>query len=98
MALIRYCEELKGDNPEFRVTQLSKKAICEKASNIGRLQSYVMTVMASKRQNVFNPEKINVFFIKLCFITKNRCVPKSTSMYLNESTCFIKYSLNTKPT
>jgi hypothetical protein len=29
MALIRYCEELKGDNPE-----LSKKAICEKASNI----------------------------------------------------------------
>jgi hypothetical protein len=29
MALIRYCEELKGDNRE-----LSKKAICEKASNI----------------------------------------------------------------
>jgi hypothetical protein len=89
MALIRYCEDLKGDNPEFRVTQLSKKAFCEKASNIGRLQSYVM---ASKRQNVFNPEKINVIFIKLqlCFITKNRCVPKSTSMYLNESKCFTK--------
>jgi hypothetical protein len=29
MALIWYCEELKGDNPE-----LSKKAMCEKASNI----------------------------------------------------------------
>jgi hypothetical protein len=29
MALIRCCEELKGDGPE-----LSKKAICEKASNI----------------------------------------------------------------
>jgi hypothetical protein len=81
MTLIRYCEDLKGDNPEFRVTQLSKKAICEKTSNIGRLQSYVIS---SKRQNVFNPVKINVFFIKLqlCFITKNRCVPKSTSMYL----------------
>jgi hypothetical protein len=29
MALIRYCEELEGGNPE-----LSRKAICEKASNI----------------------------------------------------------------
>ncbi|CAH1380931.1 hypothetical protein MTP99_004909 [Tenebrio molitor] len=29
MAIIRYCEELRGDKPE-----LSKKAICEKSSNI----------------------------------------------------------------
>jgi hypothetical protein len=33
MALIRYCEELKGDIPE-----LSKKAIYEKASNIFNVQ------------------------------------------------------------
>jgi hypothetical protein len=32
MALIRYGEELKGENPE-----LSKKAICEKASNINSM-------------------------------------------------------------
>jgi hypothetical protein len=43
-------------------------------------------------------------FSSLCncvsLTTKNRCVPKSTSMYLNESTCSTKYSLNTihKPT
>jgi hypothetical protein len=33
--LIRYCEKLKGDNPE-----LSKKAICEKASNIFNVSYY----------------------------------------------------------
>jgi hypothetical protein len=28
----------------------------------------------------------SLFKLQLCFITKNRRVPKSTSMYLNEST------------
>jgi hypothetical protein len=37
----------------------------------------------------------SLFKLQLCFTTKNRCVPKSTSMYLKESTCSTKYSLNT---
>jgi hypothetical protein len=43
------------------------------------------------------PKKLmfsSLFKVQLCFITKNRCVSKSTSMYLNESTCSTKYSLN----
>jgi hypothetical protein len=43
MALIWYCEELKGDNPE-----LSKKAMCEKASNIFNVFRYRIKYLFSK--------------------------------------------------